>query len=136
MVPRCDKQKVWMCLFQICLNGFALFPVETGCAGSVRLGFWGCQPSNFVCLHSEGIIADLKNTHFALAHVRREPSPMWPTEHAVCAYMCGASAAARKHRDAAMIKHLHEHYRTCVFLERGGGKMLHSRKPHHRRVYL
>jgi len=59
-----------MCLFQICLNGFALFPFEIGCTGSVGLGCWGCQPSNFRCLHTaESIIADLKNTHSALARV-------------------------------------------------------------------
>lgn len=27
------------CLFQICLNGFTLFPTEMGCIGRVRLGF-------------------------------------------------------------------------------------------------
>lgn len=39
-------------------------------------------------------------------------------------------------RDVEMIRHLHERYHTCVLLERGGWKMLHSRKPHHGRVYL
>lgn len=39
-------------------------------------------------------------------------------------------------RDVEMITHLHEDYRSCVLLEGDGREMLHSRKPHHRRVYL
>lgn len=74
-----------------------------------EIGVLGCQPSNFVCLHTEGIIADLNNAHFTLARARREPSFTWPNEHAACVHVWdkrGCTVTARCRNDNAFARAL------------------------------
>lgn len=125
-------------LFQIYKTGFALFPIEIGCAGSVGLGCYGEPTESFHCLcTAEGIIADLKNTHSALACVQswREEARNYQS---YCAHVFMHEGETWVHIRSRCLRHgttsatIHEQY----IRKEGKNHLFHSNKPHHDRVYL